>query len=239
MFFPTVDSTNKAAQDFLLKKNIKESFVINTKHQTAGRGQGSNFWESQKGKNFAFSLVVFPDFLKAKNQFYLLKAISLGIIDYLKTIVENVSIKWTNDIYVGNKKIAGILIENSIQYDFISNSVIGVGLNVNQNYFFSDAPNPTSLIIETGKELNLDEELLKILDALSDRYFQLKCHEFSKLDNDYLENLFGLNEIRKFRNESGIFEAKIIGVNSIGQLLLENKNEKLIYNYGELNFYFD
>ncbi|MBT3207471.1 MAG: biotin--[acetyl-CoA-carboxylase] ligase [Bacteroidetes bacterium] len=236
IFLSSVDSTNKAAQEILENENRNENFVIVSNYQTAGRGQGRNHWESENGKNIIFSLLVFPDFLKAENQFYLLKAVSLGLVDYLSKIVKNIKIKWTNDIYVEDKKIAGILIENSIQTDYLSHSIIGVGLNLNQHKFHSNAPNPTSLNILTDKEFDINIEIEKLLESLSYRYFQLKCKEFSKLDDDYFKYLYLKNQVRKYKSDSGIIEAKIVRVNKLGQLLLQNNDGISEFNYGEIEF---
>ena len=129
---------------------VAEGTVVLAKEQTSGRGQVNNTWESSYGDNLLMSIVLYPEFLHAGNQFLLSKFVSLAIVDFLSYYLENVTIKWPNDIYVGNKKIAGVLIENSLRGAFISSSVVGIGLNVNQTEFSSSIPNPTSLKNESN-----------------------------------------------------------------------------------------
>jgi BirA family biotin operon repressor/biotin-[acetyl-CoA-carboxylase] ligase len=128
-------------------------------YQTAGRGCGTNRWESERGRNLLFSLLIRPHGLSANRQFHLSMAISLAISETLGQHVGDVSIKWPNDIYWRDGKIAGILIEHTLQGALIKDSIIGVGLNVNQREFRSDAPNPVSLWQISGQETNREELL--------------------------------------------------------------------------------
>lgn len=158
----TTESTNTAARE--LAADGTTPIVVVSDNQTAGRGQRGNSWESEPGKNLTFSMVVFPRFMRPAAQFELSMLVSLGIVSALDTYIEGqwLSIKWPNDIYFGDRKIAGILIENSLGERSIERSIIGIGLNVNQTSFKSDAPNPISLTHATG--LTLDRE--KLLDAV-------------------------------------------------------------------------
>src|SRR5680860_150521 len=149
-----VESTNNYANQLILS-NAEEGTVVLAQFQKKGRGQQGNQWESQSGKNLLASIILYPKFLKAGNQFLISKMVSLGLVEYLRHEVRDVSIKWPNDIYIGNKKIAGILIENAIKGRNLFSTVIGVGLNLNQKNFLSDAPNPVSLYQLTGKEYNI------------------------------------------------------------------------------------
>lgn len=129
---------------------VPHGFVLSAFAQTAGRGQRGNSWEAEPGANLTFSILLRPDNLPALNQFSLSMAISLAIVDFLRELIPpqlgKVSIKWPNDIYVDNRKICGILIENSLKDSFIAHSIAGIGININQLCFCSDAPNPVSLL---------------------------------------------------------------------------------------------
>ena len=122
-----VESTNNYANQLVLSKAAEHGTVVLAQYQKKGRGQQGNFWESEFGKNMLASFIVFPQFLSAAKQFYFSKIVSLALVDFLKTETNEVSVKWPNDIYVRNKKIAGILIENSIKGSNLSSAVIGIG----------------------------------------------------------------------------------------------------------------
>ena len=139
------DSTNHWLKSHQLIANSPEPTAIWADYQTAGRGCGTNTWESERGKNLLFSMLIHPENLPANKQFQISMAISLAIVDALGQLVGDLSIKWPNDIYWRNGKIGGILIENTLKGNLIKESIIGVGLNVNQREFHSDAPNPVSL----------------------------------------------------------------------------------------------
>ena len=154
------------------------NMVVVADNQTEGRGCGTNRWESERGQNLLFSLMIHPENLPANQQFQISMAISLAIIDALGQMVGDLSIKWPNDIYWRNGKLAGILIENTLKGNLIKDSIIGVGLNVNQRKFHSDAPNPVSLWQITGQETNREQLLKDILqrldfkDGLKERYMK-------------------------------------------------------------------
>ena len=162
--FKTLDSTNKYLQNLLEEcVDIVDNVVV-TEFQSSGRGQGKNVWESEAGKNLLFSVAVDMSYLKAENQFLLTQMVSVAMIDVLKKYLpeESLFIKWPNDIYFNNKKIAGILIKNEIKGMMLGTSIIGVGLNVNQESFGENLPNPISLKMITGKDYDLEEILMNI-----------------------------------------------------------------------------
>ena len=140
LFFENLPSTNSHAASLLRDNKVSEGAVIYTNYQSAGRGQGGNKWESEENKNLLISIVLFPSMISPADQFLLSMAVSLGICDFLDRYISAISIKWPNDIYVKNDKIAGILIENSIMGDHIENTIAGIGININQEKFMSDAP---------------------------------------------------------------------------------------------------
>lgn len=232
-----LDSTNAYALQLLKDTNPSGGTVVMALNQTEGRGQQTNAWESESGKNLTISLILRPDFILAQDQFQVSMLISLGVFDYLKAYSENVSIKWPNDIYIKDKKITGILIEQSIMGDHLSNSVCGIGLNVNQEKFISDAPNPISLNMLTNKKYNLDKELSKLLAAIEKRYFQLMNKGGEQLEVDYLESMYWMNEKHEFEDEDGDFTGQIVGISEFGQLLIEDEDKEMrTYNFKEVSF---
>jgi len=232
-----LDSTNSHALQLIKDSNPSGGTVVMALNQTEGRGQQTNAWESKSGKNLTISLILRPEFIKAQDQFQISMLISLGLHDYLKAYSKKVSIKWPNDIYVDDKKIAGILIEQSIMGAYLSHSVCGIGLNINQEKFISDAPNPISLHMLTQQTYNLDKELQKLLAAIEKRYFQLQNNGASELEQDYLGSMYWMNEEHDYEDENGRFRGKIVGISEFGQLQIQDKkNEMRTYNFKEVSF---
>lgn len=217
------ESTNNYALNLLRKKQPFEGTIVRTFCQTLGRGQRQKQWESEDFSNLTFSLIYYPVFLSVSKQFQLSKAIALGVADFVKSTakIEDVKIKWPNDIYVGNKKIAGILIENTVSGNKISSAVIGIGLNVNQTTFRQEIPNPVSLKMIAGKELDLENCFQKLCVSLEARYMQLKAGKENVINEHYHKALYGLNEEREFIIDNKNMIAEIIGVDDLGRLKLE------------------
>ena len=167
--FNNIDSTNSYLQNLLEKGEDVVDNVVVTDFQTSGKGQGKNVWQSEDGKNLLFSIALDMSFLKAEDQFLLTQIVSVAMINVLKKYLpeENLFIKWPNDIYFNNKKIAGILIKNEIKGIMLGTSIIGIGLNVNQTSFDESLPNPISMKMITGKDYDLEEILLAISCQLS------------------------------------------------------------------------
>lgn len=233
----TVDSTNNYAQQMLQNKKLEDGTVIIAHKQLSGKGQQGNLWESKEGENLTFSIILYPDFIPPEEQFYLSKAISLGVVDYLKTEIDNVRIKWPNDIYVDDRKIAGILIENSITRNLISNSIIGIGLNVNQSVFPAHLPNPTSMKLKAAKHFNINSVLKLLLTFIENRYLQLAIDRIKPLNADYLSNLYRFNEFQLYKANDEQFEAKIVDIEDYGRLVLVNRNgEFSSYDFKEISF---
>jgi BirA family biotin operon repressor/biotin-[acetyl-CoA-carboxylase] ligase len=231
------DSTNNYANGQIRNFEVPEGTVFLAYEQTAGRGQVKNLWESETGKNLTFSIVVYPDFLEIRSQFMLSKVVSLGIYSALSKYVGSLKIKWPNDIYAGNQKLGGILIENSIMYGLLKSSVIGIGLNVNQIHFKSNAPNPVSLSMLTNQHFDCDEILTEVLSGIDLYYALLRVGEYSRIDTEFIASLYRLNERHCFKAENEIFEGEIIGVNEIGQLLIQRTDgEVLDFHFKEVEF---
>jgi BirA family biotin operon repressor/biotin-[acetyl-CoA-carboxylase] ligase len=240
LHFSLLASTNNHLFDIVSKQRTVEGLVITTDFQTDGKGLGTNKWESQQGKNLNFSLLLSPEFLKPEQQFAITQIISLSIINVCnrKLNNENVCIKWPNDIYVGNKKLAGVLVQNVIKGNSISDSVVGIGLNVNQKKFISDAPNPVSLIQLTNQEIDLKNLLKEILEEINEIYSRLRVFPDTKwLENKYLKNMYRFNQLNYFTDKNGKFEGKIIGIDKYGQLKIKKTDEQtVVYAYKEVEF---
>ena len=235
----TVDSTNKYAQGLLKKEKIDEGTLIVAGVHLEGKRQVGNLWESGANKNLTMSIILRPVFLLPEKQFQLNKIIALAVYDFVKNILKEqfVKIKWPNDIYFENRKIAGILIENSILGNSFDNSVVGIGVNVNQIDFKSDAPNPVSLRNITGENYNLDDCLTDLIACIEHRYLLLKSKQDNVINSDYLNALYKFQSYSKFKSKIKIFEAKITGVSEFGKLILENReNEKFEFNFKEVEF---
>jgi len=231
VYFERLASTNTHAAAMLRKGKVMEGTIIYTGFQTAGRGQGNNRWESEKDKNLLLSIILFPSVIRAERQFLISKVISLGICDFLRNYVFEVTIKWPNDIYVRNEKIAGILIENAIIRNEIDHTIAGIGININQQHFPRHLPNPTSLKILTGKEYDLEQCLNELAAKLDARYKQLLYNRMGRIDEDYKTSLYRFGQFTEFSDNRGVFEGKIISVTDIGRIQIEDRRGR-IYEYG-------
>jgi BirA family transcriptional regulator, biotin operon repressor / biotin---[acetyl-CoA-carboxylase] ligase len=233
-------STNTYAAKLLMAEKPAEGTVIFSVSQTEGKGQQGNIWESESGKNLTVSVILYPYFLKPEKQFILNKIISLAVLDLVKLHVPvNMSpkIKWPNDIFVGDKKIAGILIENSIMGNRIENAIAGIGININQEKFTGNAPNPVSLKLITGKEYCIEDCLKDFCVFLNNRYEQLRKNFYKEIDADYLANNYRYNIFSKFRKNKSILNAKISGISEFGKLQLKDINENISeYAFKEIEY---
>lgn len=221
-----VESTNNYAKQLILT-NAEEGTVVLAQFQKKGRGQASNTWESEPGKNMLASIILYPLKLYASSQFIISKVVSLGLVDFLSEEVGDVSIKWPNDIYVGEKKIAGILIENTIKGNTLSSSVIGIGLNLNQEEFLSDAPNPVSLMQITGREYDVKEVTKSIVTNIIRRYDRVEKNDYAQIELQYYSKLFRREEWEVYSENGERFEAKIVGIGEFGQLRLQKRDESI------------
>lgn len=231
-----VDSTNNYLKELLANtKPLQPGTVIMADDQFAGRGQSNNKWHSQAGKNLTFSIYLQPRFLAVQQQFKINQAITLGITDALITLLGNgCKIKWPNDIYFNDDKIGGVLIENTIRGNTIIDSIIGIGINVNQKHYTTDLVNVNSLVNLLGVEFDLNHLLGDILLAVENRYFELEKKGINILDTNYIERLYKAKQKCKFKKGSNVFEAIILGVSQTGLLILETKEERLLFNLKEI-----
>jgi BirA family biotin operon repressor/biotin-[acetyl-CoA-carboxylase] ligase len=234
-----VDSTNNFLKDLASNsKPVIEGTVIMADNQFAGRGQQQNGWHAQPGKNLTFSLLLKPHFLPVTEQFDLIRAVSLGVFDALEPLLgEKLKIKWPNDIYYADKKLGGMLIENLIQGDQIKNSIIGIGLNVNQDSFPPDLSNAVSLKQILHRDYDLKVLLSEICRHIEAWYLNLKAGKIAIVRNAYLNRLYWLNEHKSFKAGFGVFGGIIKGVRDNGLLVVQNNNkEELEFSLKEIEF---
>jgi BirA family biotin operon repressor/biotin-[acetyl-CoA-carboxylase] ligase len=207
--------------------------VVVADYQTAGRGCGTNTWESERGRNLTFSVLIHPVEIPAVCQFRISEIVSLALCETLDSYLPDrrVTIKWPNDIYVDDRKICGMLIENRLKGRLITDSVIGIGLNVNQRVFLSDAPNPVSLYQLTGQETNRDALLNRFLEA-----FELGSQS-NTTSIDYRERLFRKGKEGLYEDKTGRFTARLTDVLSDGRLqLVDSEGQTRIYAFKEVQF---
>jgi len=216
-------STNNYLKELLLKENIEEFTVVSTSLQTAGRGQQGNSWESEEGKNILFSMVVFPVSVPANEQFIISQIVSLAVKDILNKYTDDITIKWPNDIYWKEKKISGILIENNLMEDHISQSVMGIGININQELFQSNAPNPVSLKQITGKEYDKEIILHQIVEQLTSYFEKLKSKDTADIIHNYKQSLFRREGFHLYNDGKNDFKARIKDIEPSGLLVLETE----------------
>ena len=226
------DSTNR-----WLKENGGEAaMVVVAEYQTAGKGCGKNSWESERGKNLTFSMLVHPCEhplrIQAKEQFRITEVVSVALCKTLQPYIYNkVEIKWPNDIYVGDKKLCGILIENRLQGSVIKDSIIGIGLNVNQQVFLSDAPNPVSMWQLTGQETNREVLLEAFLQAFNEAW------ESETISKAYRQRQYRREGYHAFCDKDGRFEAKLRNVLNDGMLVLEDREgQRRNYAFKEIKY---
>ena len=231
-------STNSYLRELIMReKEQPEGTVVITDYQTAGRGQKGNSWESERGKNLTFSILLHPNHIPPGKQFILSQLISIAIVGVLKKYDRHFTIKWPNDIYWKEKKIAGMLIEVDLTGSSLSNAIIGIGININQRHFKSDAPNPVSLTQITGKEHNLSELLEKILDSIVDEYNKYTPDNEEEIRQKYMALLFRNKGVYPYLYGEEIFNASIEGIEPNGQLILKKENGSIhTFAFKEISF---
>ena len=227
------DSTNRWLKE-IQQPEKTENLLVVTEFQTAGKGCGKNAWESERGKNLTFSMLIHPVDITASDQFRITEMVSVALCETLEySLTSHLSplIKWPNDIYVGDKKICGILIENRLQGSVIKDCIIGIGLNVNQTVFRSDAPNPVSLCQLLGHEVDRTQ----LLEAFLLRFEAVRQRE--TVGTDYRERLYRRAGWHAYEDAQGRFEARLTGVSEDGHLLLEDRQgRQRTYAFKEVQF---
>ncbi len=237
--FDQLDSTNAYLQRMQSEHNIR-NWVVSADEQTAGKGMGNNGWESEKGKNLTFSLAVDMGFLPAERQFLLSEAVALGIIEVLdKTLpTEQLSIKWPNDIYYGNCKLAGILINSTIKANMMDLSIIGIGLNVNQMQFQDWPTHPISLKMITGNEYDLKPLLEQIASQVIKKVKLLKIDP-TVIEQDYLKRLFRYQTWADYEVGGNVRRLFMTGIDPFGRLMLvDEADNSYCFDIKEIRFLF-
>ena len=235
-----LSSTNDYLSQLCKESKAKEFHTVIAESQTAGKGQRGNHWESEPGKNLTFSIVLYPTALEVKKHFCLSMLTALSCIEALGTYKDGFAIKWPNDIYWHDKKIGGILIENELEGAYITQSILGIGLNINQDEFRSSAPNPISLKQILGAEANLQEILYKVIHCIIGGYRQLEAN-FNLMQQVlrtlYVKNLYRKEGYYPYRDKEGEFKAEFHEVDLNGQLVLKDEEGNLRhYAFKEIEF---
>lgn len=217
-----VGSTNQYTADMIAKSKPMEGTVISAAYQYDGKGQIGRYWESEDGMNITCSTILRPIFLEASDQFRLNIAVSLAVWDFVDHYIssDDVRIKWPNDIYVGNKKIAGILVQNTLIGKRIDSSIIGTGININQVQFSDHIPNPTSLAGEIGSGFVLDDVYPWLFRFLTKRYLQLRAGKVDSQREEYLSALYRIGEEGRYISGDNEWVGTINGVDDYGRLII-------------------
>lgn len=230
----TTTSTNDEARN----KRYRHGDVVWAERQTAGRGQRGHVWHSPEGENLTFSLVLEPQFLPVSEQFLLSEAIALALTDTFAKYGIDTRIKWTNDIYAGDRKIVGMLIEHNCSGTTLSRTVAGIGINVNQTEFDPALPNPVSMAQLTGRTFDREEVLGTFLETCERRYEQLCRGDRESLQAAYRARMYRLGERHIYRIPGrGETEGTIEGVRPTGELLVRHTDgTQGEYLFGEIEF---
>lgn len=230
-------STNTFIKDIIAGEPETENLtLVYTGFQTAGRGQRGNTWESEKGKNLTFSVLIKPKGLPANEQFLISEISSLAVRDLLMRHCTDIRIKWPNDVYWKDKKICGMLIENSIDSSGLSYSISGIGININQEVFVSNAPNPISLKNITGKDYVLQDMIAEFMDIIG-KWFDKLTADPAGIHREYLSSVFRIDIESSFRDKDGEFRGTIVDVEPHGLLVIrdtEGKTRK--YGFKEIAY---
>ncbi len=220
VYISSIDSTNVWLSG-KIDHISSEGFIVQTDYQLEGKGQQGNSWESSPYENLTFSMALFPKFLAPTEQFLISKCVSLAIVKTLNKIHPGFKIKWPNDIYYGDMKLGGILIETAIMGNAMNHAILGIGLNINQTQF-EHAPNPTSLALLTHQKYKIEPLLCSIKDSIIHEYNRLKDGEIQELEQEYFDLLYRNNGTWTFKTPEKTFEASIETVLPDGQLHLRD-----------------
>ena len=232
----SVDSTNEYAAALLAKSKVPEGTAITAGFQSSGKGAAGNRWQSHVGENLLVSVILYPTFLAPRHQFFLNQAISLAVADTVIFFLPQavVHIKWPNDVFADEHKVAGILIENSIQGQQIQHSIVGIGLNVNQVAFESGLLRAASLCSVSEKTFSIAEVRNKLFAELEKRYLQLKMQHINTLQKEYIQKLYRLEEESLYRADGKRFNARIAGLTAEGKLILQTGDRCEVFGFKEV-----
>ncbi len=219
-----VPSTNSYLSEMQRSERLTEGAAVVAEFQTHGRGQAGNQWQSDRGQNLLVTFVFYPTFLNIQNVFLLNMGVAVALADFATEYLgEGVKLKWPNDLYYENRKLGGVLIENSI-YDYqIRQAIIGIGVNVNQEIFSNELLNPASFKNITSINYDLMDVFNRLCNALEHRYLQLRRGEFQQLREDYHKHLLRHGKWEWFETDSRKFKGMVMGVNAQGRLMVQNE----------------
>jgi BirA family biotin operon repressor/biotin-[acetyl-CoA-carboxylase] ligase len=233
----TVDSTNTYAKTLIADQRPPEGTLVTTRLQTAGRGQSGSTWQAEPGLNLTASYILYPSFLSADRQFFLNMAVSLAVRELCEEITgHEIRIKWPNDIYHKNKKLAGILIENTISGSQLASSVVGIGLNINQTTFDPGLPNPTSVKLITGQQTQIEAVIPQLNSYIEKYYLQLRQLHFNFLDKGYMVHLYRYHQTATYSRNGQTFRGEITGVTKEGKLIIESGGKELRFGMKEVEY---
>jgi BirA family biotin operon repressor/biotin-[acetyl-CoA-carboxylase] ligase len=236
-YLPSCQSTNDEASALIAQKDPAEGLLVITDNQTVGRGQRGNQWEARSGQNLTFSLILKPNFLIASEQFWLNMAISMGVYDAFQPLLgEGLRIKWPNDVYAGNQKLGGILIENTLHGYGIAWSVAGIGLNVNQTDFTFSTATSLQLQAPLPNGYNLPGLISRLCETLEQRYLQLRAGQRDALKKDYLGVLYRYQQEHTFEANGHSFAGTIVDVDDTGQLAIASQGQVRHFGFKEVSF---
>lgn len=235
--YDTLDSTNIFSQELVSKSNPTEGTTVIAHYQSSGKGQYGRVWAAKAGENLTLSIILLPSFLEIRHQFYLNIISSLAVADILEYYVkDNVKIKWPNDVYIGNNKICGILIQNNLQGQKIVNAVVGIGINVNQEKFHKDIPNPTSIKKETKDQVDLIELRALLFGSFEKYYNELKGGKLIDLRMQYQERLYKRNIPSRFKINDQPIDGVIHSINDLGQLVITIDGKEETFSKTEIQY---
>ena len=238
IYIKEVDSTNNYLAAYP-STDEEEMVVAWTDFQKAGRGCGTNKWESEAGKNITFSVLIHPQQVAAKDQFILSMANALALKSTLEAFTAGISIKWPNDVYWNDRKLCGTLIETTLRGSQIKDCIIGTGINVNQHAFLSDAPNPVSLAQILGHEVDREQVLADVVNNLEQYINKVSNGDWQAVRNEYRSSLYRRGEVHDYRYPDGTVEQlRFVDVSNDGHLLLQrvHNRELLAFAYKEIAF---
>jgi BirA family biotin operon repressor/biotin-[acetyl-CoA-carboxylase] ligase len=226
-----IDSTNSFLKELVQNSSVEDYTVVSAKKQTSGRGQMNNTWVSEPHKNLTFSIFTRFKHLNIEHQPYLGFAVAIAIFEVLNTMaVPNLSIKWPNDIMSGNKKICGILVETTFTQQKIKNTIIGIGLNVNQKEFPTQLSHASSLLNLLGKEFDLDSLMVSLTQTIRQKIDALEHHQFESIHQKYLDHLYKKDVPTTFKNEKTqlFFMGMIKEVSTSGNLRIQLEDDSIV-----------
>ncbi|WP_010663362.1 biotin--[acetyl-CoA-carboxylase] ligase [Marinilabilia salmonicolor] len=217
-------STSTYLKELLKQRKLPECSVVITNNQTEGKGQPGNKWETEPGKNLTFSMIFYPNGIKASEQFIISKAVSVAIVKTLKKFNLSATIKWPNDIYINDKKLGGILIENTLSGQTIDQCIIGIGLNINQETFPDHLPNPVSAKNVSGRETDLLAIFGELHESISDLYDQVLAQDHPEIEKEYLNQLYRRSGRHLYKDKTGLFKAEFHSIGPAGHLFLKRED---------------